>query len=185
MVPTHKSFRSKQSSTVAATVAQASTETPSTGDIGASVAEGTLASDIELYGYKERRYSVSETQPATPTDSDPAGWSIAFPAVDGIKWMIECSRLPNGTLAAAWSTPVSSRTPFTVTLYKRSSITPTAPTDVFDAAWSFVPPDGAETLWGADFSVEFLEGSGTPYDLTPSDDLAPYDELSPSEVYAL
>lgn len=56
--------------------------------------------------YKDVIFVRQETQPATPTGSDPSGWSDAPPAEDGTPvWMSIGDKDANGDLIGAWSTP--------------------------------------------------------------------------------
>lgn len=60
---------------------------------------------------QETRYTISAGPPATPTGSEPEGWSVAFPPGSGTKWSSTATRTLSGMLLTEWSTPARVTSP--------------------------------------------------------------------------
>jgi hypothetical protein len=91
----------QETAVVAATAAAGAIAAQATGDEAFELA--TIADE-----YFETRYRRAASAPATPTDADPAGWTVAVPADDGNPlWQIGApKRKSTGELLGTWYAPL-------------------------------------------------------------------------------
>ncbi len=60
---------------------------------------------------QETRYKRSVAPPATPTETDPAGWTVAVPGGNEALWSTTSTKTLSGALVSGWSTPALMTTP--------------------------------------------------------------------------
>lgn len=78
---------------------------------GARLDGVSFASAAAAGSTQETRYKRSVAPPATPTDVDPAGWSIAVPSGNEALWSTTSTKTLSGALVSGWSTPALMTTP--------------------------------------------------------------------------
>lgn len=71
----------------------------------------SFASAATAGEYQETRYRRSVAPPATPTGSEPEGWSVIIPSGSDALWSITASKSQSGALITEWATPVLRSTP--------------------------------------------------------------------------
>lgn len=78
---------------------------------GARLDGVSFASAASAGTTQETRYKRSVAPPETPTDVEPAGWTVAVPPGNEALWSITTTKTLTGALVSGWSTPALMSTP--------------------------------------------------------------------------